>query len=85
MHTPHEIIFFATQKILFHFGIVMKLVKFQEKTYIKYHEERPGFEPVTLGLLDQCANHYAMVTELLVMLKFIVYKLQNPARTRTVL
>ena len=36
--------------------------------------ERPGFEPATPGLLDQCANHYAMVTELLRKLKFIVYK-----------
>ena len=47
--------------------------------------EELGFEPATPGLLDQCANHYAMVTELLETLKFIVYKLQNLARTRTVL
>ena len=37
--------------------------------------ERPGFEPATPGLLDQSANHYSMVTELLYELKFIVYKL----------
>ena len=64
------------QKILFHFGIVMKLVKFREKTYILYHEERPGFEPATPGFQDQCANHYAMVTKLLKGLKFIDYKLK---------
>ena len=37
--------------------------------------ERPGFEPATPGLLDQGADHYAMVTELLRELKFIGYKI----------
>ena len=36
---------------------------------------RPGFVPATPGLLDQSANHYSMVAELLRRLKFIVYKL----------
>ena len=36
---------------------------------------RPGFELVTPGVLDQCANHFPMVTEQLRGVKFIVYKL----------
>ena len=43
---------------------------------------RPGFEPATPGFTGQCANHYAMETELLREVKFLKYKVFDLAHVQ---
>ena len=43
---------------------------------------RPGFEPATPDLSDQCANHYTIQTELLRKVKFLKYKVLRPIAER---